>query len=75
MTRARTDEIAYRHRLGRQMAHVRKESGLSTFELARMIERSVRLIQLWESGLRWPPSDVLYRISVAVGLPMDHLIP
>lgn len=52
----------------------RKNAGLTQAQLAKMVGVTAMSIALYESGKNFPRLRVLYKLSVALGVPMEALL-
>ena len=60
--------------LGKNIAHYRKEKGLSQEKVAEYMEVSRQAVTKWESGLSRPSTDNLIRLSELLGVSVQMLL-
>jgi len=59
---------------GRRLVELRKEAGLSQYELAEMIGEPQPNIAYWELSDKPPRSDVLHKLADALGVSIPELL-
>jgi len=59
---------------GRRLAELRKEAGLSQYELARYVGVPQANIAFWERSEKPPRSDVLPKMAQALGVTVEDLL-
>jgi predicted transcriptional regulator len=60
--------------LGRRISDARKQNNISQEKLAEILNKSVPLISLYESGKRIPPPDVLFQLAELFRVSSDYLL-
>jgi len=62
-----------RETVGKNLAKLRKQQGLTQFELAEKFNYSDRAISKWENGDNLPDIEVLYKLAAFYGVTVDFL--
>ncbi len=61
--------------LSEHLRHVRESANVAVDELAAAIGVQPSTVHRYESGRSVPPFQRLAAISIALGLPLEHLVP
>lgn len=64
----------FREQLGKRIAKLRKEKGLTQEKLAELCNIDISYIGQIERGLKTPSLKVLFRISNALSLKLEELL-
>ena len=59
--------------LGKRIAHLRRQVGLSQAELAGRLHISPSAVGMYEQGRREPPRDILVNMAQEFGVTVDYL--
>jgi transcriptional regulator with XRE-family HTH domain len=60
--------------LGKRIAQLRREKGLSQIELAKKVGVSQRYVSTWETGKNMPHVETLLKLAQVFGVSVDHLL-
>lgn len=61
--------------IAKRLRELRKERGMSTEELGRMVKRSGKTIEAYETGTSQPNGDMLIDLCLALGCSISDLFP
>ncbi|WP_163329431.1 helix-turn-helix domain-containing protein (plasmid) [Desulfurobacterium thermolithotrophum] len=64
----------FREQLGKRIAHLRKEKGLTQEKLAELCNIDISYVGQIERGLKTPSLKVLFKISNALSLKLEELL-
>lgn len=68
------DDKIFFKKLGKRVAELRKELGITQVQLAELLEISQQLIAAYEAGTRKIPSSVLPRLAKLFAVSLEELI-
>lgn len=68
-------EIPVMRAFAEHLRYVREEADIAVAELAAALGVENNTVHGWESGRTRPHLHTLIRIAMALGVPLDHLIP
>jgi transcriptional regulator with XRE-family HTH domain len=69
-----TDQKTYLHELGKRLAMLRKEQGLTQKQLGDRVDVTQQVIAEYEGGYRNIPVYRLAQLAEALGVPVDDLM-
>lgn len=61
-------------KIGEQIAIARKKAGLTQTDVAERLNLSVSMISAWESGIRIPKLNTIFRICNAIGCDASKIL-
>ncbi len=68
------DDKVFFKKLGKRVADLRKESGITQVQLADMLEISQQLIAAYEAGTRKIPASMLPRLTKLFAVSLEELV-
>lgn len=64
------EKIRFQRRLGKQIASLRREKGLSQTDFGHLIEMEKQNVNRLENGRTNPTAFTLYKIAIALEIPL-----
>lgn len=61
-------------RVGKFIATMRKELGLTQQQLAEKLDISFQAVSKWENGSAYPNIEILYDLAIALGVTIDEIL-